>query len=81
MNAAAIGVLKELPDISIAYGISDEYRSVIGNLTTLSMMGLFAFSALSSIALVVYSIDEKGNLIAALPIRFHTHYSLAWTEP
>ncbi|KAL8858853.1 MAG: hypothetical protein Q9178_004657 [Gyalolechia marmorata] len=62
MNAAAIGVLKELPDIAIAYGISDEYRSIIGNRTTLSIIGLFAFSALSSIALVVYSIDEKGHI-------------------
>lgn len=26
MNAAAKAVLKELPDIVIAYGISDEYR-------------------------------------------------------
>ena len=28
MNAAAVAVLKELPDIRLAYGISDEYRSV-----------------------------------------------------
>ncbi|KAL8881042.1 MAG: hypothetical protein Q9198_001675, partial [Flavoplaca austrocitrina] len=28
MNAAATGILKELPDINLAYGISDEYRSV-----------------------------------------------------
>ncbi|KAL9041894.1 MAG: hypothetical protein Q9180_000975 [Flavoplaca navasiana] len=28
MNAAATGILKELPDIILAYGISDEYRSV-----------------------------------------------------
>jgi len=28
MNAAGQAVLKELPDIVIAYGISDEYRSV-----------------------------------------------------
>jgi tRNA(His) 5'-end guanylyltransferase len=26
MNAAALAVMKELPDITMAYGISDEYR-------------------------------------------------------
>lgn len=26
MNAAARGVVAELPDITIAYGVSDEYR-------------------------------------------------------
>lgn len=29
MNAAAQAVLKEIPDIVIAYGISDEYRFVL----------------------------------------------------
>jgi tRNA(His) guanylyltransferase len=28
MNAAAMEVMKELPDLCIAYGVSDEYRSV-----------------------------------------------------
>jgi tRNA(His) 5'-end guanylyltransferase len=28
MNAAAKAVLTELPDITIAYGVSDEYRLV-----------------------------------------------------
>lgn len=28
MNAAAVEVMKELPDLCIAYGISDEYRLV-----------------------------------------------------
>jgi tRNA(His) guanylyltransferase len=28
MNAAAVGVMKELPDLVIAYGISDEYSFV-----------------------------------------------------
>lgn len=27
MNAAAVEVMKDLPDLSIAYGVSDEYRS------------------------------------------------------
>lgn len=26
MNAAAVEVMKELPDLCIAYGVSDEYR-------------------------------------------------------
>ena len=28
MNAAAVEVMKELPDLCIAYGVSDEYRCV-----------------------------------------------------
>jgi len=28
MNAAAKAVVTEIPDITIAYGVSDEYRSV-----------------------------------------------------
>lgn len=28
MNAAAVEVLKDLPDLAIAYGVSDEYRFV-----------------------------------------------------
>ncbi|KAL8913267.1 MAG: hypothetical protein Q9171_001914 [Xanthocarpia ochracea] len=35
MNAAAIGVLKELPDIAIAYGISDEYSFVFDRSSSL----------------------------------------------
>ena len=29
MNAAAVEVMKELPDLCIAYGVSDEYRYVL----------------------------------------------------
>lgn len=28
MNAAAVAVMKDLPDLIIAYGVSDEYRCV-----------------------------------------------------
>ena len=28
MNSAAVEVMKELPDLNIAYGVSDEYRFV-----------------------------------------------------
>lgn len=28
MNAAAVEVMKDLPDLCIAYGVSDEYRFV-----------------------------------------------------
>jgi tRNA(His) guanylyltransferase len=31
MNAAAVEVMKELPDLCIAYGVSDEYRSVLAS--------------------------------------------------
>lgn len=29
MNAAAVEVMKDLPDLCIAYGVSDEFRSVL----------------------------------------------------
>lgn len=29
MNAAAVEVMKELPDLCIAYGVSDEYRYAV----------------------------------------------------
>lgn len=29
MNAAAVSVMKDLPDLMIAYGVSDEYRFVV----------------------------------------------------
>lgn len=29
MNAAAVEVMKELPDLCIAYGVSDEYRYTV----------------------------------------------------
>ena len=32
MNAAASSVMTELPDITMAYGVSDEYRSFNFNL-------------------------------------------------
>lgn len=33
MNMAAVEVMKELPDLNVAYGVSDEYRSVCSVLT------------------------------------------------
>lgn len=63
MNAAAMGVLKELPDVVLAYGISDEYRSASSpkNLATMHH-GLISLVALSSIDLLNYSIDGRGNM-------------------
>jgi tRNA(His) 5'-end guanylyltransferase len=29
MNAAAVCVMKDLPDLIVAYGVSDEYRFVV----------------------------------------------------
>jgi tRNA(His) 5'-end guanylyltransferase len=31
MNEAAVAVMKDLPDLVLAYGQSDEYRYVIGS--------------------------------------------------
>jgi hypothetical protein len=30
MNAAAVGVMKELPDLVVGYGVSDEFRYYSG---------------------------------------------------
>lgn len=35
MNAAAVEVVKDLPDITIAYGVSDEFSFVLHRATTL----------------------------------------------
>jgi tRNA(His) 5'-end guanylyltransferase len=40
MNAAAQAVLKEAPDIVIAYGISDEYRCFFTSQTLLQQPSL-----------------------------------------
>lgn len=63
MNAAATGVLKELPDVVLAYGISDEYRSASSPRNLAGMHhGLISLVALSSIDLLNYSIDGRGNM-------------------
>lgn len=69
MNAAATGVLKELPDVVLAYGISDEYRSALLSPKNHATMydGLICHVALSSIDLVNYSIDERGNPLCYRP--------------
>lgn len=36
MNAAAVSVMKALPDLIIAYGVSDEYRFVVSFFRTMS---------------------------------------------
>jgi tRNA(His) 5'-end guanylyltransferase len=36
MNAAAVEVMKELPDLCIAYGVSDEYRFALSSFTNRS---------------------------------------------
>lgn len=56
MNAAAVEVLRELPDLCIAYGVSDEYRSVLHPSIGLILCGLeLNNSASSSIQAVNYS--------------------------
>ncbi len=50
MNAAAKAVVTELPDITIAYGVSDEYRLVTvdplkyGSVLTTYLFGTASFS-------------------------------------
>jgi len=67
MNAAAKAVLSELPDIVIAYGISDEYR-----LLYCPMHFLMHFSdvelALYSINLAFYLRDGKGITPHSCPV-------------
>lgn len=48
MNAAAVSVMAEVPDIAVAYGISDEYRCVLMESSVLhvyrySWVGSFVF--------------------------------------
>lgn len=35
MNTAATGVMREMPDVILAYGMSDEYRCVVASLERL----------------------------------------------
>lgn len=59
MNAAAAAVMNELPDIRLAYGISDEFRSI--NLAkTLETMNNLVFLVLYSIASASFLKDAKG---------------------
>lgn len=53
MNAAAVEVMKELPDLCIAYGVSDEYRYAVSlgasliKLTTSASSSIQAVSSLN----------------------------------
>lgn len=61
MNAAAIAVLQEIPEICLAYGISDEFRFHITKPDGLDS-GLLMCNVVSySIAHAACSIGEKGN--------------------
>ena len=48
MNAAAKQIVTELPDIMIAYGISDEYRSVELSLSRLPVLTLLLASSFTN---------------------------------
>jgi hypothetical protein len=59
MNAAAVEVMKDLPDLCIAYGVSDEYRyadlpSVFSQLLTIPAVS-------SSIPTASFSSDATGE--------------------
>lgn len=60
MNAAAVEVMKELPDLCIAYGVSDEYRFVLSFLYQWILPILFLIDnlALFSTQAVSFSRDE-----------------------
>ncbi|MCJ1479195.1 tRNA-His guanylyltransferase [Lambiella insularis] len=60
MNAAANGVLMELPDICMAYGVSDEFR-YLGSTATTDVMR-FMVTALSSRKGATCSSGEKGHI-------------------
>lgn len=58
MNAAAKAVVSDLPEITIAYGVSDEYRSVLA--VDVKRPILMVLVALSSIKHLLYSKEEQG---------------------
>lgn len=59
MNAAATAVMKELPDINCAYGISDEYR--YGSDLWIVSLTLIVYLASYSTDPANYSKDERGK--------------------
>ena len=59
MNEAAIGVMRELPDIRLAYGISDEFRYISQNPYE-SSATLMNSAASFSVDLVSCLIDARG---------------------
>ena len=85
MNAAAVEVMKELPDLCIAYGVSDEYRYVqlVSSLSSqiLTVFLQFCFPSqlptfraaqwvsISSLLLSVQCNLQERPLIGALPSR------------
>ncbi|KAL9595225.1 MAG: hypothetical protein Q9179_005064 [Wetmoreana sp. 5 TL-2023] len=62
MNVAAIAVLKEIPDIAIAYGISDEFRSFDQVFIARTLCKLIDILVSYSTARAICLIDGKGNL-------------------
>lgn len=59
MNAAAIGVMEELSDIRLAYGVSDEFRYVLDT-SDENLAILMKLAASFSVDLVIFSKDERG---------------------
>lgn len=41
MNTAAVEVMKDLPDLNIAYGVSDEYRYLRTNISVTNILLTF----------------------------------------
>lgn len=62
MNTAAKAVVTDLPEITIAYGVSDEYRFILAGSLILSLLTILA--ALFSTRHALYLRDEPGTWFA-----------------
>lgn len=66
MNAAARAVVTELPDITIAYGVSDEYRLGIAVFTGYALLTYRESYLASSFTSPVFSLSgERGEEICS----------------
>lgn len=67
MNTAAKAVVTELPEITIAYGVSDEYRFVLRTLSSFCMANTSIASSFTRHALCL--IEEPGSFTLTIPSR------------
>ncbi|EHA27018.1 hypothetical protein ASPNIDRAFT_46339 [Aspergillus niger ATCC 1015] len=69
MNAAAVGVMKDLPDLCIAYGISDEYRYMMWH----APGQIFAFHPNCQLFE-----RRSAKLVTTIVSTFTAHYIYLW---
>ncbi len=87
MNAAASAVVKDIPDLCIAYGVSDEYRSVnyCPLFTTLAPQNIFLSSIRSYLSSFVLHkcttlFDRRSSkLLSTILSTFTAFYIHLWT--